>query len=79
MIKGQELQNRAVRGPQSDDIAERPILQADRVAMVEERIEAARKITDGENRHCSSHTRYSPCAECFRRGRDAALRIIDGA
>jgi hypothetical protein len=66
MLKGSDMQNRAEMGPE-------PVKAKDetkeRLRELERRIEAARLTRKGEERHC---------VDCFRRGRDAALKIIDG-
>jgi len=69
MIKGRDLQNREGAGepieppPVSANALER------RLAELVARIDQARLTRQGEEQHC---------ADCFRRGRDAALKIIDG-
>lgn len=65
MQKASDLQNRAVIAPQPEMLEKQDELRA-----LKGRIEQARVTKDGETNHC---------ADCFRRGRDAALRIIDGA
>jgi hypothetical protein len=69
MIKGRDLQNR--EGP--GEPGEPPVVSANalerRLAELVERIERARLTRQGEEKHCT---------DCFRRGRDAALKIIDG-
>jgi hypothetical protein len=68
MIKGKDLTNRALSMDEDDG----PSSAADPVSELIElrkRIEAARNTREGEERHCK---------DCFRQGRDAALRMIDG-
>lgn len=65
MIKSGEIQNRA------EGLGEGIVVKEDTKAQLKalkEKIEKARVTHDGEERHC---------ADCFRRGRDAALHIID--
>lgn len=75
MQKSADLQNRATLSAPAGMIPDKPSVPAHIVAEVmelrelKERIERARTTKDGEELHC---------ADCFRRGRSAALRIIDG-
>ena len=70
MIKGSDLQNR-VGAPEPDEAIAKPKDDAkEQLVSLQARIERARVTRDGEERHC---------ADCFRRGRDAALKIIDVA
>ena len=72
MIKGQDLQNRMGGGSQTAATSSpnTPVITEDALASLLARIDKARTTKDGEERHC---------ADCFRRGRDAAPKIIDGA
>ncbi len=72
MIKGGQLENRAGMPHQEEGAPSHSI-------NIESRIEKARVNREGELERCDNHARYSACATCYRRGRDAALRIIDGA
>ena len=66
MIKTGELQNRAeLGGPESAVVKEDPKAQ---LKAMRDKLERARVTKDGEEQHC---------ADCFRRGRDAAIRILD--
>jgi hypothetical protein len=68
MIKGRDLQNR--EGPGGPESTDPPVAAVERrLAELVGRIEQARLTRQGEEQHC---------ADCFRRGRDAALKIIDG-
>lgn len=64
MIKGQDLQNRAgvTTEPKDDDIGEKLRALRERIARVRELREPPGTM----------------CIDCWRRGRDAALKIIDG-
>ena len=85
MIKGSDLENRgpaAGLDPKGSDAVQEDIkrmktkekpeepLTDDRLAALERRIANARLIKpSGHDLHCE---------DCFNRGRDAALRVIDG-
>lgn len=67
MIKAKDLENRA-EGKASAISTE--IDLAEQFAELGRRIEAARRVAPtGRDLHCR---------DCFERGRDAALRVIDG-
>jgi hypothetical protein len=69
MIKSGDLKNRIAEGVESQDAP--PVIAAAVERRLDEllaRIARARHTNDGEDKHC---------ADCFRRGRDAALKVID--
>jgi hypothetical protein len=73
MIKSGQLENRA---GMPRDIDHRT--GDDKLQDLKDRVEVARVTREDELARCDTHARYSACAACYRRGRDAALRIIDG-
>jgi len=75
-VKSHELDNQE-RGMDIETRQKGRPTQDDELKILRGRIGAAMTI-EPPAKHCDAHVRFNPCPNCWRRGRDAAIRAIEG-